>query len=60
MLPVEVAFRGPEDMDEDTIAQLAAMFGPLSGLDVLTVPHLPHEMRFEGFQRNACARPAVL
>ncbi|KAF5825970.1 mannosyltransferase putative-domain-containing protein [Dunaliella salina] len=44
-LPVEVAYRGTEDMQNDTLLQLIALFNPLDGLDLLQLPRLPHEMR---------------
>ena len=44
-LPVEVAYRGPADMDDHTLASLEAQFSPLHTLDLNAVPYLAHEMK---------------
>jgi len=43
-LPVEVAWQGPKEMDNVTLAALQHRFGPLRGFDVQAMPY-PPEMR---------------
>ncbi|KAL6765645.1 mannosyltransferase putative-domain-containing protein [Haematococcus lacustris] len=44
-LPVQVAYRGAQDLDPDTLASLAARFPPLQGLDLNALPQPPHHMQ---------------
>jgi hypothetical protein len=41
-LPVEVAWQGPQEMDDRTLAALQDRFGPLRGFDVQAMPYPAH------------------
>lgn len=47
-LPVEVAWQGPKEMDNVTLAALQHRFGPLRGFDVQAMPYPPQMRRYEG------------
>lgn len=41
-LPVEVAWQGPHEMDDATLAALQDKFGPLRGFDMQAMPYPAH------------------
>jgi hypothetical protein len=46
-LPVEVAWQGPREMDEATLAALDRDYGPVLGLDVSSTPYPEHQRRWD-------------